>query len=68
MIFDRYPERRRVWVTTRTDRTIAGLLWRKCREYLVLRNAVLMGRDRSEAPMEGEIVILRENVDVIQVL
>jgi len=64
----RYPERRQVYVTTKTDKTFAGLLWRKGRDYLVLKQATLMARDGTRTSMDGEVVIERVNVDVMQVL
>jgi len=67
-MFESYPELRQVVVNTRTDRAFRGVLWRRRRGYLVLRNAELL-KGRGEAtPLDGEVVIDRENVDFIQVV
>lgn len=67
-IFDRYPTLRRVIVNTKTDRAFRGVLWRKARGYLVLRNAELLKAKGETAPLDGEIVIESSNVDFIQVV
>ncbi len=67
-LLDRYPEARRVIVNTRTDRVFRGLLWRKRREYLVLRNAEMLRERGAAAPVDGEVVIERGNIDFIQVV
>ena len=67
-LFEPYPVLRKVIVNTRTDRAFRGVLWKKKRGYLVLRNAELL-RGRGEVtPMDGELVIERSNVDFIQVV
>jgi small nuclear ribonucleoprotein (snRNP)-like protein len=67
-IFDRYPVLRRVIVNTKTDRAFRGVLWRRRRGYLVLRNAELLKPGGETAAMDGEIVVSAENVDFIQVV
>jgi len=59
---------RRVIVNTKTERAFRGVLWRRWWVYLVLRNAELIKGRGETVPVEGEVVILRENVDFIQVL
>ena len=68
IIFDRYPTLRRVIVNTKTDRAFRGVLWRKRRGYLVLRNAEMLRTKGETVPMDGEVVIPAENVDFIQVV
>ena len=63
-----YPVRRRVIVNTKTERAFRGVLWRRRWGYLVLRNAELIKARGETVLVEGEVVILRENVDFIQVL
>ncbi len=63
-----YPELRRVVVTTKTDRSFRGILWRKRWGYLVLRNAELLKERAEVMPMDGEVVIESSNVDFIQVV
>jgi small nuclear ribonucleoprotein (snRNP)-like protein len=68
ILFDRYPTLRRVVVNTKTDRAFRGVLWRRRRGYLVLRNAELLKPGGETVAMDGEVVIPSENVDFIQVL
>ena len=68
ILFDRYPTLRQVIVNTRTDRAFRGVLWRKMRGYLVLRNAEMLKTKGEVVPMDGEIVIELGNVDFIQVI
>jgi len=67
-LFDRYPTLRRVIVNTKTDRAFRGVLWRKVRGYLVLRDAEILKSKGETTPMDGEIVIESSNVDFIQVV
>ena len=67
-MFDRYPTLRRVVVNTKTDRAFRGVLWRRRRGYLVLRNAELVKAGGETVPMDGEVVIDADNVDFMQVL
>lgn len=67
-MFEPYPVLRKVIVNTRTDRAFRGVLWRKRRGYLVLRNAELLRIRGEVTPMDGELVIERDNVDFIQVI
>ena len=63
-----YPTKRQVIVNTKTGRAFRGILWRKRWRYLVLRNAELLKPGRETMPMDGEIVIDRDNVDFMQVV
>lgn len=65
---NRYLEVRVVIVNTKTDRAFRGVLWRKRRGYLVLRNAELLKAKHETTPMDGEVVIPAENVDFVQVV
>jgi small nuclear ribonucleoprotein (snRNP)-like protein len=66
-IFQTYPELKRVIVNTKTDRAFRGLLWEKRRELLVLRSAEMIKPGGEVIKVDGEVVILKENVDFIQV-
>jgi small nuclear ribonucleoprotein (snRNP)-like protein len=66
-LFDRYPECRQIIVNTKTEKTFRGVLWRRRRDYLVLRNAFLLQPQGEAAPVDGEVVIPAANVDFIQV-
>ena len=67
-LFKPYPVLRRVIVNTKTDKSFRGVLWRKNRDFLVLKNAELLGENGSRIPVDGEVVIERANVDFYQVL
>jgi len=68
MIFDRYPELKTVLLTTKSDRTFRGVLWRRRRGYLVLRQAEMLKGKGEATPIAGELVVERANVDFIQVI
>ena len=67
-LFERYPVYQTCIVNTRTDRAFRGVLWQKRARYLVLRNVELLKVGGETAPVDGEVVIERDNVDFIQVL
>jgi len=68
MIFDRYPCLRQVVVNTKTELAFRGVLWRRRRGYLVLRNVTML-RPRGESQaIDGEVLIESLNVDFIQVM
>jgi len=67
-IFDRYPTLRQVIVNTKTDRAFRGVLWRKARGYLVLRNAEMLKAKGETVPVDGEVMIESSNVDFVQVV
>lgn len=67
-IFSRYPERRTVIVNTTTGKAFRGVLWERGGRHLVLRNAELLRPGGEVAPIDGELVIDRENVEFIQVI
>ena len=63
-----YPCLRQVVVNTKTDRAFRGVLWDRQGDYLVLRNTEML-RGRGEVtPMDGEVVIDKDNIDFIQVI
>ena len=66
-MLERYPELRQVIVTTKTDRSIRGLLWRRRRGYLVLKQAELLRAKAEPVAMDGDVVIEAANVDFVQV-
>jgi len=67
-LFENYPTLRRVIVNTKTDRAFRGVLWRKRRGYLVLRNAEMLKPRGETVTVDGEVVIDRGNVDFVQVI
>lgn len=67
-MFEPYPVLRRVIVNTRTDRAFRGVLWRKRRAYLVLRNTEMIRADGTMTVIDGEVVIPAANIDFMQVV
>ena len=67
-LLDRYPELKTVLVTTKTDRTFRGVLWRRRRGYLVLRQAEMLQPKHEPVPVDGEVMVEAANVDFIQVV
>jgi small nuclear ribonucleoprotein (snRNP)-like protein len=66
--FRRYPVLQQIIVNTKTDRAFRGVLWRRRRGYLVLRNSEMLRGKGETVPMDGEVVIPTENVEFIQVV
>jgi hypothetical protein len=50
-----------------TDTAIAGVLWKSRGAWLVLRDCTLHRQQQPPAPMDGEVVIHRDNVAFVQV-
>lgn len=63
-----YPVLKKIIINTKTDRAFRGLLWRKARGYLVLRNAEMLKGKGESLPMDGEVMIESSNVDFVQVV
>ena len=59
---------RRVIVNTKTGKAFRGVLWRRRRGYVVLRDAKLLKSRGETVPMDGEVVIDVANIDFVQVL
>jgi len=68
VIWRRYPERREVLVTTKTDRTFRGVLWQRRWGYIVLRRVELLKGSGEVTALTGEIVIESANIDFLQVM
>lgn len=60
--------RERVVVTTKTGESFAGILYSTDRHALVLRQAaaVAAGENRTDLPLDGELIILLPDVAFIQ--
>ena len=65
--FSRYPTLETVLVSTKTDKCFRGVLWRRG-SLLVLKNAEMLRNREEPVPMDGELVIMADNVDFIQVV
>lgn len=66
-MFDSYPTLRQVIVNTKTNQAFRGVLWRRRRGYLLLRQAVMLQGNEART-VDGEVLIPVANVDFIQVL
>lgn len=66
--FDNYLTLKRVIVNTKTDKAFRGVLYKKRRGYLVLKNAEMLKPKGETAPIDGELVIPSFNVDFMQVI
>lgn len=53
-------------INTKTDKAFRGVLWSETRDYLILRNAVLIAGE--ETPIDGELLVERTNIDFIQIV
>jgi len=65
--FCKYPCLRQVIVNTKTDHAFRGVLWRRARDYVLLRQAVML-RGKEAVSVDGAVFIASANVDFIQVL
>ena len=64
-----FPELRRVLVNTKTGKTFSGALWRRRRGMVVLKGAELVKPGGgARLPLDGDLVVLADNIDFIQVL
>ncbi len=57
-LFDRYPTLRQVIVNTKSDRAFRGILWRKARGYLVLRDAEILKAKGETTPESGGVHLI----------
>ena len=57
-------------MNTKTGTAFRGVLWRRRRKYLILRNAQLVKRSpyTERVPIDGEVMIEAGNIDFLQVL
>lgn len=69
-LFRPYPELRKVVVNMKSGTVFSGLAWRHAGAYLILREAAMIAdRDNRAAHLvDGEVAVLRADVDFIQVL
>lgn len=55
-------------MNTKTARAFRGVLWRKARGFLILKNSELLKAGGETMPIDGDVVIPASNVDFIQVV
>jgi len=60
--------KQRVIITTKSDRSFRGILWKLGWRLLVLKQVELLRPGGEAVQMDGETVIFRADVDFIQVL
>lgn len=60
--------RRRVLLTLTTGTVLSGILWQKTGPLLVLRDPALLEAGREPTPMDGEVIVERSRVEMVQVL
>lgn len=60
--------RDRVVVTTKTGESFAGVLWSNDNKALVLRSAAALGagENRTDLPLDGEVIVLLADVAYLQ--
>lgn len=59
--------RRRVVVELVTEQTIAGVMWTRRGRTLVLKNCELLASNASPVPMDGDVIVDRDQVAWVQV-
>lgn len=61
--------RREVIITKKSDgRSIMGILWSRWFGVWTLKQAKVEGEDGNLVPADGEVVVMKENIDFVQVL
>lgn len=63
-----YPTKRKVIVNTKTGKAFRGILWKLSFRLVILRNSELLKPKGETIPIDGELVVLRDEVEFIQVL
>lgn len=68
--FRPYPEMRRVVVNLKSGTAFRGLVWRHTGGYVVIREAeMLADRDNAaQRAVDGEVAVMRGDIDFLQVL
>lgn len=65
--YQRTVVRRRVVVNLLTDRAFTGILWARRGPLLVLRDVVMHEPGGASSPVDGEVVVERDQVEFIQI-
>lgn len=61
--------RREVIITKKSDgRSIMGILWSRWFGVWTLKQAKVEAEDGNLVPADGEVVVMKENIDFVQVL
>lgn len=67
-LFRPYPVLKSVIVNLKTGTAFRGVVWRQTGGYMVLRNAVVLHRNKESQSVDGEVVVNRSEIEFIQVL
>ena len=67
MIWQFYAIRKNVIVSMKTDKAFQGVIWKRCSDYLVLKNAILH-KAGSAIEVDGEVLIFIKDIDFVQVM
>ena len=59
--------RRRMLINLKNGKAFSGILWKRDRRLLLLRDAVLF-EDGQTRPLDGEIIVDRRDVDFMQIV
>jgi len=60
--------RRKVIITKKDGRSVMGVLWSRGVGIWVLKKAQVESDQGKLIPTDGEVIVLRENIDFVQVL
>ncbi len=64
-----YPELKPAIINLKSGTSFRGVVWRVKRPFLVVRNAEILSQaDKKLTPVRGEVVVLLEHVDFVQVI
>jgi hypothetical protein len=60
--------RRKVVINTKSERSFVGILWSRSFGIWKMKNVMLLKDSGEQVPVDGEVVVLREDIDFVQVL
>lgn len=60
--------RRKVVINTKSGQAFIGVLWSRRFGVFVVKNAKLLKESGEQVSMDGEVVVLKNDIDFIQVL
>ena len=63
-----YPTRERVILNTKSGRAFRGVLWAYHRRFAILKAAELLNPGGQLVPVDGEVIVPKEEIEFIQVL
>jgi hypothetical protein len=63
-----YPVRKRAIINTKSDKTFRGIIWKHNTRFVILKNAELLHSSKQATPVDGEVIVYKEDIDFIQVI